>query len=77
MAIRLNIVFKFQTKTLPMPAEITTKSKLSTLLSAIHTHAEIANEENTDQIVYRERDIIELLKKIKEDENILKDGLVS
>ena len=51
------------------------KSKLSILLIAIHTHAEIANEENTDQIVYREKDIIELLKKLKEDENILKDGL--
>lgn len=60
-----------------MPTKIIKESKLSILLSAIHTHAEIANEESTDQIVYRERDVIELLKKIKEDVNILNQGLIS
>lgn len=51
------------------------KNKLCELLVAIHTHAEIANEEDTDQIVYREKDIIELLQKLKENNDILNEGL--
>ncbi|MEP6949251.1 MAG: hypothetical protein ABI863_08260 [Ginsengibacter sp.] len=58
-----------------MPAIILKKSKLSELLTAIHAHAEIANEENTDQIVYREKDVIELLNKLKENNDILNEGL--
>jgi hypothetical protein len=33
-------------------------------LSKIHSHAEIVNDENPDEVVYREADILKLLKKI-------------
>ena len=58
-----------------MTANIVKKSKLSELLTSIHTHAEIANEENTDQIVYREKDLIQILIHLKNNNDILKDGL--
>jgi hypothetical protein len=49
------------------------RSKLSELLVGCHTHAEIAYEENCNQIVYKEKDIIDLLKKIKENKTLLDD----
>lgn len=33
-------------------------------LSKIHSHAEIVNDENPDEVVYREADILNLFKKI-------------
>jgi len=36
-------------------------NQLGKLLFDIHTHAEIVSDENSDQIVYREKDVIELL----------------
>ena len=56
-----------------MPAIKLKKSKLSELLIGIHTHAEIAYEEDPEQIVYCEKDIIELLKIIKENKELLDD----
>ena len=49
------------------------KSKLNELLMGIHTHAEIANENDPEQIVYLEKDIIQLLLKLKENKDVLND----
>lgn len=53
------------------------KSKLSELLTSIHTHAELASEENPEQIVYLEKDIIELLEKLKGNNSILNEAFAA
>jgi hypothetical protein len=37
---------------------------MARILDAIHTHAEIANHQNPEQRVYREKDVVELLAKL-------------
>lgn len=46
---------------------------LSELLITIHTHAELANESDPEQIVYLEKDIVQLLLKVKENKDLLND----
>lgn len=49
------------------------RSKLADLLTSKHTHAELAYENNPEQIVYLEKDIVELLLKVKESPEMLND----
>ncbi|MEO6302528.1 MAG: hypothetical protein ABIP51_05090 [Bacteroidia bacterium] len=44
--------------------QIITPEELGEKLFLIHTHAEIVFDQNPNQIVYREKDIIELLKEL-------------
>jgi hypothetical protein len=37
---------------------------MARILDAIHTHAEMANDQNPDQRVYREKDVVDLLQKL-------------
>ncbi len=46
---------------------------LSDLLIGFHTHAELANESDPGQIVYLEKDVVDLLLKLKENKEMLND----
>jgi hypothetical protein len=39
-------------------------NSMARVLDAIHTHAEIAHDQNAEQRVYREKDIVELLDRL-------------
>lgn len=49
------------------------RGKLSDLLISQHTHAEYASEDDPEQIVYLEKDVVELILKIKANPELLND----
>lgn len=49
------------------------RGRLSDLLISRHFHAESASEDDPDQIVYLERDVVNLILKIKANPELLND----